>query len=173
MNKRNSIKAFNRINLIAQTKFTLSEVSNAERYFNQEIKGRKSNSKRLSKYVAAFDYIDKNLIVLSKASGGASIISLTTVIGAPAAISSATFSLVFSLATQIIKKLLSKTINKQKKHDKIFVLAKSKLNNVETLVSQALTDLKISHTQFIAILKEKEKYERMKENLINILTAEI
>ena len=112
MNKRNSIKAFNRINLIAQTKFTLSEVSNAERYFNQEIKGRKSNSKRLSKYVAAFDYIDKNLIVLSKASGGASIISLTTVIGAPAAISSATFSLVFSLATQIIKKLLSKTINK-------------------------------------------------------------
>ena len=168
MNKRNSIETIDRTNLIDQTKFTLSEVSNVERYFNQEIKGKKSNSKRLSKYVAAFDYIDKILIVLSKASRGASIISFTTVIGAPAVISSARFSLVFSLTTQIIKKLLSKTRNKQEKHDKIFVLAKSKLNNVETLVSQALTELKISHIQFIAILNEKEKYERMKENLINI-----
>ena len=112
MNKRNSIETIDRTNLIDQTTFTLSEVSNVERYFNQEIKGRKSNSKRLSKYVAAFDYIDKILIVLSKASGGASIISFTTVIRAPAVISSARFSLVFSLTTQIIKKLLSKTRNK-------------------------------------------------------------
>ena len=112
MNKSNSIETINKTNLIDQTKFTLSEVSKVERYFNQEIKGRKSNSKRLSKYVAAFDYIDKILIVLSTAGGGASIISFTTVIGAPAVISSASFSLVFSLATQIIKKLLSKTRNK-------------------------------------------------------------
>ena len=60
MNKSNSIETINKTNLIDQTKFTLSEVSKVERYFNQEIKGRKSNSKRLSKYVAAFDYIDKN-----------------------------------------------------------------------------------------------------------------
>ena len=45
------------------------------------------------------------------------------------------------------------------------MLAKSKLNSIETLISQALIDLDISHEEFIRILKEKDKYERMKENL--------
>ena len=47
------------------------------------------------------------------------------------------------------------------------MLAKSKLNNIETLISQALIDLDISHEEFIRILKEKDKYERMKKNLRN------
>ena len=54
---------------------------------------------------------------------------------------------------------------KKKKHDKILMLAKSKLNSIETLISQALIDLDISHEEFIRILKEKDKYEKMKENL--------
>ena len=45
------------------------------------------------------------------------------------------------------------------------MLAKSKLNSIETLISQALIDLDISHDEFIRILKEQDKYERMKENL--------
>ena len=45
------------------------------------------------------------------------------------------------------------------------MLAKSKLNSIETLVSQALVDMEISHKEYIVILKEKDKYERMKENL--------
>ena len=44
-------------------------------------------------------------------------------------------------------------------------MAKSKLNSVETLISQAFIDLDISHEEFIRILKKKDKYERMKENL--------
>ena len=48
------------------------------------------------------------------------------------------------------------------------MLAKSKSNNIESLVSQALIDMKISHEEFIKILKEKDKYERMKENVRNI-----
>ena len=43
--------------------------------------------------------------------------------------------------------------------------AKSKLNTTETLISQALIDLEISHEEFITILKEKDKYEKMKDNL--------
>ena len=54
---------------------------------------------------------------------------------------------------------------KKKKHDKILMLAKSKLNSIETLVSQALIDMEISHEEFITILKEKDKYEKMKGNL--------
>ena len=45
------------------------------------------------------------------------------------------------------------------------MLAKSKLNSIETLISQALIDMEISHEEFIAILKEKDKYEKMKNNL--------
>ena len=48
------------------------------------------------------------------------------------------------------------------------MLAKSKLNSIETLVSQALIDMEISHEEFITVLKEKDKYEKMKENLRNV-----
>ena len=60
----------NKINLSEQTKFRLSEIIGIENYFHQEINQRKSCSKKLSKYVTAFDYIDKILIVLSTTSSG-------------------------------------------------------------------------------------------------------
>ena len=44
------------------------------------------------------------------------------------------------------------------------MLAKSKLSRIETLVSQALTDMEISYEEFITIFKEKDKYEKMKKN---------
>ena len=71
-------------------------------------------------------------------------------------------TLIFSLTTGIIKKLLSITRSKKKKHDKILVLTKSKLNSIETLVSQALIDLEISHEEFVTILKERDKYDKIK-----------
>ena len=71
----------------------------------------------------------------------------------------------FSLTTRIVNKLLNITRTKKTKHDKILMLAKSKLNSIETLVSQALVDMEISHKEFITILKEKEKYEKMEDNL--------
>ena len=67
-----------------------------------------------------------------------------------------------------MKKLLKTTRNKKKKHDKILMLAKSKLNSIETLLSQALIDTEISHKEFVTILKEKEKYGKMKENVRNV-----
>ena len=158
----------NKTNLSEQTKFRLSEIIGIENYFYQEINQRKSCSKKLSKYVAVFDYIDQALIVLSATSGGVSIISFTSIVGSPVGIASASFTLIFSLTTGIIKKLLSITRNKKKKHDKILMLAKSKLNSIETLVSQALIDMEISHEEFIVIFKEKDKYEKMKENVRNV-----
>ena len=146
----------NKINLSEQTKFRLSEIIRIENYFHQEINQRKSCSKKLSKYVTAFDYIDKILIVLSATSSGVSIISFTSIIGAPVGIASASFTLIFSLTTGIIKKLLSITRNKKKKHDKILMLAKSKLDSIETLEYQALIDMEISHEEFNAIIREKK-----------------
>ena len=108
--------------------------------------------------------LTKPLVVLSATSEEVFIISFVRVIGAPAGIASASFTLVFSLTTGIITKVLQITINKKKNHNKILVLTKSKLN-IETLISQALIDLEISNEEFITIVKEKEKYEKMQENL--------
>ena len=119
----------------------------------------------MSKYITIFDYIDKILIVLSAATGGVSIVSFTSVIGLPVGIGNASFTLIFSLTTGIIKKLLNITRNKKKKHDKILMLAKSKFNSIEILISQALIDMDISHEEFFTILKEKDRYEMMKDNL--------
>ena len=116
-------------------------------YFYQEINQRKSCSKKLNKYVTVFDYIDKVLIVLSATSSGVSIILFTSIVGAPVGIASASFTLIFSLTTGIVKKLLNITRNKKKKHDKILMLAKSKLNSIETLISQALIDMETSHEE--------------------------
>ena len=143
----------NKTNLSEQTKFRLSEIIGIENYFHQEINQRKSCSKKLSKYVTAFDYIDKILIVLSATSSGVSIISFTSIIGAPVGIASASFTLIFSLTTGIIKKLLSITRNKKQKHDKILMFTKSKLDSIKTLVSQALIDVDISHEGFNAIFR--------------------
>ena len=79
----------NKINLSEQTKFWLSEIIGIVNYFHQEINQRKSYSKKLSKYVTAFDYIDKILIALGATSGGVSIILFASIIGAPVGIASA------------------------------------------------------------------------------------
>ena len=98
MSESNSVETVDRANLTNQTKLRLNEISKIENYFNQEIKERKLNSKKLSKYVAGFDYIDKMLIVLSATNIEVSIISLSllkyllTVIGTPVGIASATFT---------------------------------------------------------------------------------
>ena len=150
-----------------QTKFRLYEIKKIENYFINEINERESYSKKLNKYVTIFDYIDKILIVLSATTGGISIISFTTAIGAPVGIASARFTLIFSLSTGIIKKLLNITRKKKKKHDKILMLAESKFNSIEILISQALNDLDISHEEFKMVLNEKDKYKKMKYNLIS------
>ena len=71
--------------------------------------------------------------------------------------------MIFSLARGIIKKLLSIRRHKKKKHDKILKLAESKIDSIETLVPQALTDMEISHEEFNVIIRKKQKYERMKK----------
>ena len=86
-----------------QPKFRLNKINKIKDYFKSEIQERKIMSKKLSKYIAAFDYIDKILIFLSATSGGISITSFTSVIGIPAGIASAGFTLIFSLTTRIIR----------------------------------------------------------------------
>ena len=95
-----------KINLTDQTKFLLNEISKIENYFNSEINQKKLCSEKLSKYVTAFDYIDKMLIVLSATTGGVSIVSHATVVGAPVGIASAGFTLLHFLSNRNNKKII-------------------------------------------------------------------
>ena len=115
MNKSNSIGAIDKTDLSEQTKFRLDEISKIENYFIEEINQRKSCSKKLSKSVTIFDYIDKTLIVLSATTGEVSIISFSSIIEAPVGIASASCTLIFSPTTGIIKKLLNITRKKKEK----------------------------------------------------------
>ena len=114
-----------------QTKFRLIEINKIKYYFNAKI----SEINIMSKYIVIFDYLDKPLIATT---GGISVISFASIIRASEGIASASFSLIFSLTTRIVKKLLKITRNKQKKHNKIIMKTISKLNNIKTRISQAL-----------------------------------
>ena len=105
-----------------------------------------------------------SLIVLSIATGSISIASFSTVIRAPVGIISASFSYTFSISTGIVKKLLKTTRNK-KKHNKIVMLARSKLNSIESKISEELINNEISHEDFMTIINEEKKYRELKESI--------
>ena len=122
-------------------------------------------SKKLSKYISLFDYFDKFLIVLSVTSGGVSIASFATVIGAPIVIASASLSLAFSWCTGLVKELLKATRNEKKRHNKIVMLARGKLNSIESKISEALINNQISHEDFITMINEERNYRDLKESI--------
>ena len=100
--------SLNLIPLSDQEQFRLNKINEIKDYFVAEIKERELMSKRLSKYIASFDYLDQSLVVLSVTTGSISIASFATIIGAPVGIISANVSLAFSISTGIIKKILKK-----------------------------------------------------------------
>ena len=102
------------VSLNDQQHFRLNKINEIKDYFVAEIKERELMSKRLSKYIASFDYFDKSLIALSVTTGSISIASFATVIGAPVGMASASFRLAFSVFTGIIKKLLKTKKNRKK-----------------------------------------------------------
>ena len=112
------------------------------------IKERELMSKRLRRFIASFEYFDKSLTVLFITTSSISIASFATIIGAPVGIVSASFILAFSISTETIKKLLQTTRNKKKKHNKVVMLARSKLNSIESKISEALINNEISHEDF-------------------------
>ena len=147
------------------TKFRLDEINKIKDYLNSEIKERKDIIKKISKYNVAFDYADKLFITLSASFGTLSIASHATIVGIPVGIAGATLTLIFTVTNGVVKKLLNVTRKKKKKHNKIIALARSKLNIIETLISQALTDFDISHEEFSKIIYEKNNYEQIRDNI--------
>ena len=149
------------------TKFRLDEINKIKDYLNAEINERKNVVRKISKYIVAFDYADKRFITLSASFGTLSIVSHATVVGIPVGIAGASLTVIFTVTTGVVKKLSNITRKKKKKHNKIIALAKSKLNIIETLISQALTDFDISHEDLLKIIYEKNNYEQIRYNIRN------
>ena len=91
------------ISINDQEHFRSNKINEIKYSFVAEIKERELISKRLSKYIASFDYFHKSLIVLSVTAGSISIASFATVTGAPVGITRASFSLEFSIFAGIVK----------------------------------------------------------------------
>ena len=160
------LKMNNIIKLIdTANKYRLDEINKIRDYFNNEIKERKDIIKKLNKYLVSFDYLDKIFIALSASFGTLSIASYTSVVGTPASIADSSLTLIFTIGTGISKSLLNVTKKRKKKHNKIIVLAKNKLNMIDTLLSSALNDSEISHEEFTNINNEANIYGNIKENI--------
>ena len=145
-------------NISNEQQFRLNKINEIKYYFLAEIRETELISKSTSKYIASLDYFDKSLNVLSILSGSISIASFASVIGAPAGIIGASCGLTFSITSGFAKKFLKTIRNKKKKHNKIVMLARSKLNSIESKISKALMDNEISHEDFETIINEEKKY---------------
>ena len=141
-----------------EQEFRLNKINEIKDYFVAEIKERELMSKRLSNYIASFDYFDKSLIVLSVTTGSISIASFTAVIGAPGASGILSFF-------RNRKKVVKATRNKKKKHNKFVMRARSKLNSIESKISEAMINNEISHEDFTTIINEEKKHRELKESI--------
>ena len=118
-------------NILNEQQLRRNKINEIKDYFLAEIRQRELISKNVSKYIASLDYFDKSLNVLSILSGSISIASFATVIGAPAGIIGASCGLTFSITSGFVKMFLKTIRNKKKKHNKIVMLPRSKLNSIK------------------------------------------
>ena len=165
------LKMNNIIELTNVNKYRLDQINKIRDYFNNKIKERKDIIKKLSKYIVSFDYLDKIFIALSASFSTLSIASYASVVGTSAGIAGSSLTLIFTIGTGISKSLLKVNKKRKMKHNKIIALAKNKLNTIDTLLSSALNDSKISHEEFSNIIAEANINENINEN-IKELTAE-
>ena len=106
------------------SKYRLNEIDKTKNYFNAEINERKAIAKKNSKYIVTFDVPDKIFITLSACFGTLSVMSYATVVGIPVGIAGALLTLIFTITTGIIKKMLNIARKKKMKQNKIISLAK-------------------------------------------------
>ena len=146
-------------NISNEQQFRLNKISEIKYYFLVENRKKEIIRENISKYIASLDYFDKSLNALSILSGSISIASFANLIGVPAGVIGASYGFTFSITSGFVKRFLKTIRNKKKKHNKIVILARSKLNNIENKISKALTDNEISHEDFETIISEEKSIE--------------
>ena len=113
------------------------------------------------------NYIELSFIIISSITGCVVISTFAPLVRIPIGITSSATGLNNCVVTPGIKKYNSINKKKRKKHDKIVLLAKFKLNSIEVLISKALVDSNISHDEFVLINNALKEFYDMKEELKN------
>ena len=131
--------------------FRLKKMDKIRNYLTEEINQNELMSKKHEKVCRVSNYIGHSLILIYTVTGCVSISAFTSLVGIPVGIARSAIGLKGCVITAGIKKCQSMIKKKKKKHDKIVLLAKSKLNSIEVLISKALIDSVINHDEFVLI----------------------
>ena len=119
------------------------------------------------KHKKVLNYIDHLLILISTITRSVSISAFASLVGIPIGITSSAIGLKICAITAGIKKYKSIIKKKKKKHDRIVLLAKSKLNSIEVLISMTLIDLSIGQNEFLLINDVLKRFYDMKDEIKN------
>ena len=150
--------------------FRLENIDETRNYFLEEIEQNELMSRKYEKVFTTLNDIEHVLSVASTITGCISISAFASLLGISIWIKSSVIGLKICAITVGIKKYKSMIKKKKKKHDKIVLLAKSKLNSIEVLISKALIDSVISHDEFVLINNVPKEYNKVKEEIRSLKT---
>ena len=139
-------------------------------YFLKEVKQTELMSKKHKKVCTTLNYIEHFLILASTITWYISISVFASLLGIPIGITSSVIGLKICAIAAGIKKYKSVIKKKKKNSDKIILLAKSKLNSIEVLISKASINSVINHDELVLINTVLKEYDKMKEEIKNFKT---
>ena len=140
----------------------LKNIDETRNCFLEEIEQNELMSRKHKKFCTTLNYIENFLMLASTITGCISISSFASLLGIPIGITSSAIGLKICAVTAGIKKDKSIIKKRKKKHNKVKLLAKYKLNNIEVLISKVLIDSNISHDKFVLINNVLKEYDNMK-----------
>ena len=148
-------------------KYRLQKISEIETFFLHEIDEREKLAKKFRRIGNSILIVDTGLIITIVISGTASIATISSGVAIPIGIVLTGTGLLLSIATTVTRKSLNAIRVKQKKHDQIILLAQTKLESIQDMISKALTDGNISDLEFERILNELDRYRTLKQEVRN------
>ena len=150
--------------------FRLKNIDETRNYLIEEINRNELMSKKHKKVCTTLNYIEHFLILASAIAGCISISAFVSLLGIPIGITSTVVGLKICAVTAGIQMYTSIVKKKKKKHDKMVLLAKTKLNSIEVLISKALIHSNISHDDFVLINNVLKEFDKMKKEIKNLMT---
>ena len=155
---------------IISQEFRLKSIDETRNYYLEEIKQIEFMSRKHKMICTTLNYIEHFLILASTITGCISISAFASLLGILIRITSCSIGLKICAIVAGIKKFKSIIKKKKNKHDKIVLFTKSKLNNIEVLISKALINSNISHNKLVLINNVLKEYDDMKEEIKNLKT---
>ena len=147
--------------------FRLKNIIETRNYLIEEINQDELMSRKHKKVYRVLNYVGHLLILISTVTECVYISTFASLVGIPIGIMSSAIELNICVITAGIKKCNSVIKKKKRNHDKIVLLAKSTLNNIEVLITKALIDSNISHNKSVFINNVRKEFYNMKEEIKN------